>query len=292
MGLGISFGKKKQSSTTNSTLTKNEQTNQQQTSDKSSTSTQSQTGYQSGSATGTSSTTQQDLQSQQSTKGSTGQQMTQLFSDQALGGLEAAVASLFGGVDKSAGVTDAAIDSMGGFDAAGYVDSSVRAAQSAEQAGLDQIFGGLEDRIGSSLGNNSMAALLAARAQGDSAARVEGVRAQATGQAQEIQRNNALGSVQAAQQQNATLNAFLETLKGGTGVTSTTGTETATGTTTGTQTGTTQTAEQNQQTSQQTSITQLTEMLNQLLSGTVATVGTENTKTKGKTSGGGLSLSL
>lgn len=292
MGFGLSFGKKKQSSTTQSTLTKNETTNQQQTSDKASTSTQTGTTAQQGSATGQSSTTQQDLQQQQSVKGSSGQQTTQLFSDQALGGLEAAVQSLFGGVDRSANVTGRAIDALQGFDAEGYVDSSVRAASASEQSGLDQIFGGISDKIGSSLGNNSMAALLAARAQGDSAARIEGVRAEATGRAQEINRSNQLGAVQAAQAENAALNEFLATLKGGTGVTSTTGTETAQGTTSGSQTGTTNTAEQNQQTAQTSSVTQLQELLSQLLTGTTATVGTEDSKTKGKTSGGGFSLGI
>jgi hypothetical protein len=285
---GISFGSKKTSGSTKSTLTKDETTEQAQTSLKDSASTSTESGSTSSTSAGTSSTTQAGTTS--SNKDSLTNAVSQLFSGGVLTGLESTVTDLLGASDQSGNVVDTAIQKLNGFDAAGYVDSSVKAATSTQQQNLDQIFGSLQDNIGSGIENNSMAMLLANRANNDSASAIEGVRANATATAEQIQRENQMGAVGAAGSQNQFLGQLLDALKGGQATQTQTGTESGTGTT-GTS-GTTNTAESSSQQTQTQATTQLVEALAQLLSGTTHSVGTENTKTTGKTKGGGLSLSL
>lgn len=292
MGLGLSFGKKKQSGTTASTVTKDEQTSQQQDSTKASTQTGTQSTNTTGLSLGSTTNAATQTQAEAGTKTTAGTTSTSAFSQDVLAGLEGLVSGLTAGSGKTAGVVDNAVKSLQEFDPNSYVDSSVSAAMASEASGLDQIFGGLSDQIGSGLGNNSMATLLAARAQGDSTARIEGVRANATAEAQKINQGNQAGAVSAAQSQNQVLTQFLDALKGGNTTTVQNVGETTAGTTTGSSNATGTTSEQNSQQSQTSSTQQLLETLSQLLTGNTQSTGTENSKTTGKTAGGGLSLSL
>lgn len=280
---GFSFGAKKQSSKTNTTLTKDETTNQATDSFKlgDSTTTTAQQG------TGTSAT-QQSSQAATTNVGTQAQETkSQQYSDETLAGLENKVSSLFGSNNLS-NTVNTSIDRLDDFDAGRFVSDSVAAAASKEQSGLDELLGGLSDNIGSGLGNNSMATLLASRAQGDAAARVQGVRANAEQAAQGILRDNASVSVGAAGAESGFLANLLSALKGGVSATTGTGTTTEAGTQAGTTSGTTQTAEQQSSVSN----TQLMEALSQLLTGKTSTVATEDSTTKGKSMGGGFSLSI
>lgn len=284
---GFSFGKKKSSSSTNSTLTKDEQTLQQQESVKGSTSQTSSTGSSQTQQTGSSQTTGSGSTTQTGTQTQAGK--TTQFSSGILQGLESQVANLLG-QNPLTGAVNMSMDRLDDFDSGAFVDQSVAAATSRERATLDELIGGLSDNIGSAVGNNSMATLLASRASGDAAARIEGVRAQATETAQGIQRANMESRVGAAGTQANFLQNLLGALKGGVSESTGLATSTEAGTSQ-TQQGTT-TNQQSATQEQQTQTTQLLEILKQVLAGNTATTATENTTQKGKTSGGGISLSI
>lgn len=280
---GFSFGKKKQTSNSTTNLNKTEATTQNQDSTKASVSDVSS----SGSSSQSGSTTQQQAGTNQSQTQQATQQRTQQFSDATLGSLEDRVSNLLN--DTTLGSTvRSSLEDMGDFDAGGFVSSSVAAASSREQSGLEEFLGGLQDSIGSAASNNSMSALLATRAQGDAAARVEGVRANATQTAAEIARNQALAKTQIAGAEQDVLGSLLANLKGGVSATEGSMTGAETGATTNTSAGTSQmnATEQQQQT------TRLVEALSQLLTGNITTNATENATNKTKNSGGGFSLSL
>lgn len=284
---GFSFGKKKQSGSTDSELTKNETTTQQQDSTKASTSTQNSTGTTTQNQTGTSSQSQTGTSAQTGTTQQTGK--TTQFSSDILAGLEKSVGSLLGNTQLNGAVTDT-LNNLNTFDSGKFVDETVQAATATERTNLDELLGGLSDNLGSSLGNNSMGVLLANRAQGDAAARIAGVKASATAQGQSIARENAAARVGAAGTQASYLNNLLQSLRGGVTESTEQGQQSQTGTTGQTQTGTT--SQQGTSTESQQQVTNLLEQLSAMLNGTNSTVATENTDTKGKTSGGGISLKL
>lgn len=280
---GFSFGKKKQSGTSNTTLNKNEVTNQQSDSFKlGETTTNSNT-----TNVGTSSTQQNTNNATTNVSQQQQDQTTQQYSDATLAGLEGKVAQLFGS-NNLTNTVNSSIDRLDDFDASRFVSDSVSAATSREQQGLDEFLGGVSDGLGTSIGGNSMAGLLATRAQGDAAARVAGVRANAEATAQGILRDNASVSVGAAGAESGFLGNLLANLKGGISATTGTTVGSEAGTQVGSTTSNTQTAEQ-QQTQ---STTRLMEALSQLLNGNITTTATESGKTTGKSSGGGFSLSI
>lgn len=293
MGFGISFGKKKQSSTTNSTLTKAEDTfssglesqNQTQTS---STSGSTQT---SGSTTGSGSTTQEQnlsgtAESQSQTSGT-----VKSFSDQLSGGLEAAISQLLGGANDR-NTIESGIAKVNSFDADSYVANTVGSARALEEDKLGEQLAGVIDAIGGN--NNSAALLLQQRMANQSGANLAGIEAQARANAAGIQQG-ALGASAGALGTLNQLAAQLTTaLKGGNVESTGTAIESQQTGQTGTTTGTSQTSEQtsqNQQTQQNTT-SQLIGLISQLLSSSTDTVATEDSKTKGKSAGGGISLSI
>lgn len=280
MGFGLSFGKKKQSSTTDSTINKVESGTQsgltgttQNTSAQSST---SQQGTQSSQTSGTSATENQGTNTSQQ------QQTTQNYSDETLGGLESVVQRLLG--SGSLGNAPQTSD----FNKAGFVASGDAAARARAQTGLDESMNGIIDAIGGR--NNSAAVLLQNRAQNDTNAALAGTHAQLTGQAEEIQRQNLLAGNTIAATSNDLVTNLLYVLRGG--ISSTTG-QTAEQSA---QKQVTQTAgtenQQTQQSSQTQTAEQMTSLVQQLIQSLTNTNATELTKTKGKSGGGGLSLSL
>lgn len=286
MAFGLSFGSKKNTTKGTSEIDKTEVTNQQQTGTQSSSGTtqSSSTGQSSGSTVGQQTSSQTGTNKTTGTQTGTTQQTTSAFSDSTLGAIEKAVSDLFGKVGGAAPVS--------AFDKDSFISDTVGSASADINAGLESNVNQLITNLGGTASTNSMGALLTNRLRNDAAAEVAGVRANATTQAEEIARNNALASSQIAGQDQSFLGQLLGALKGG--QITTTGTEsTTTATDQQTQnTGTTNTAEQTQQQqSQQTTQTQqLIEMMSQLLSGTTNTKGTENTTQTNKSSGGGFSL--
>jgi hypothetical protein len=271
MAFGLSFGGSKTKSST--AINKTETGTQAEDSTKSTsgttttsgatTSTGSSTGTQTGSTTG----------SQQST------QTSQQFSDSVLAGLESTLAGLFGAMPSADKLSYDA-----GFNPDEFIASGMEAARGQVQTAQDESLNGIFDNIGGRDDSNSMAALLANRVRSDSGAALAGARGQLTSQAQEIQRNNFQANLAGAQTQQGFLNNLLAAAKGG--VSSTTG-NVATAEQTAQQT-----AQQTQEagTNNQTQVQNITEILASLLNSTMNTTGTE--KTKGKTIGGGASLSL
>lgn len=286
MAFGLSFGSKKKTTDTTSTVDKTDTTNQTQSQSGSQTSTGSSqsTGSQTGQSTGQQATT--NIGTSQTTGTTTGQttQTTSAFSDSTLGAIEKAVGDLFGSVGGKSPIS--------AFDAGSFIDSGVTAAQSDINAGLESNINQLITNTGGTAGTNSMTALLSNRLRNDAAAEVAGVRANLTSQAEEIQRNNALADNTITATDQGFLGQLLGALKGGTVTTTGTESQQTSQNQQTQQEGTGRTSEQNaQQTSQQSTQTQeLLSQLTQLLQGTTRTQGTENSTTKEKSGGGGFSL--
>lgn len=287
--LGLSFGSKKNKVDQTSNINKTETANQVQTGTKSQTGTvdtQSSTTQQQ-----TSQTSQQTNQAgtSQTTGSQIGQtsQNTSMFGEDVLSGLEGLVTDLFGSVGGGR-------PSISNFNVDEFVQNGIAAARANITDRIDSEVNQLMSSIGGSTSNNSMGALLANKLRNAGAAELSGVTANLTAQGEGINRENILAENALAQTDQGFLANLLQALKGGN--TTTTGTEAVTTSqnqqtaTTGSTTGTEVTTG-----SQQTSSTQtqnLMEQLEQLLSGTTNTVGTEHTKGTTKQSGGGLSLSL
>lgn len=293
MGFGLSFGAKKQSSTTNSTINKNEVSSQ--VGSESTNSQQSTTG--STNTSGTSST-QQNQQTTgattNNTSGTTTQQTTgtqNSFSDATKGGLEDSIASLISGISGDQATVRNGANALS-FDGNAYVQDAVRAAQASTDMELSQGINGLIDSLGGT--GNTMGALLQQQMRNQAAASVAGVRAQAEQTAAGIEQNQVATQAGALGGLGSLAATIANALKGGN--VSTTGTMTGTenqfqsGTSQQGTTGSSTTQEQqNQQTSQ---VTNLISLVNQLLNTNTATTATENSKTKGKSMGGGMSLSI
>lgn len=295
MAFGLSFGAKKNSSTSTGTVdkdvvgtqnqqtTNNQQTNQNQST--SSTGTQTQTG--------SSLNTSTNSQSQTGSQAQTG--TTTTLDSSVSAALADRVKAILGG-----GVTDknlnALSDQIAGrastFNPAAYVADTVAAAKNSGEQQLQEMNSKYASNIGGTAGTNSMAALLAQRGANDLNASLAGIRAQATATAEDIANKN-LTTATGVQGSLADIAAGLTSqLKG---ATTTTDVKTLTDEITkalGTQAGSTsaQTATSEQQTSQMTQLLQqLQTMLGQ---STESTNATTTEKTKGKQSGGGFSLAI
>src|SRR3990167_7639766 len=300
MAFGLSFGKKKQSSSTQGTATKNETVDQMQSTDSSTatTGTQNTTQTSSNLSQGTSATSQQ---TDQSTVGTSQQQQagtTKSFSDQTLQGLDQVVSNLLSSVFGPGGDRAAVQESlagMGSFNADEFVTQAVNAAASRQQSSMEEALGSLFSNIGGTSGTNSAAALLENRMASDANAALQGVASQAAETAQGIAGNrvgttaSALGSVGSGP-----LAALLAQLKGGVTETTQQAVEQTQQQQAGTNVGTTQTTEQStQQQKTQTETMQLVnQLMQQILKGTTSTVATEDSTTKGKSGGFGASLGL
>lgn len=292
MGLGISFGKKKQSSSTSGTLTKDETTNQNTTATKAGTQSSTNSTNATSASQGASSTNQTGVVANEQVSGSAVESISKSFSDKTQTGLESLVENLLGGAGRSGLAADSAIRDLSGFDTNSFVNDTVEGARGRIQSDEDRALNGLADRIGSAEGNNSMAMLLSNRVRGDSASTLAGVRSNAVAQGQTIARENAMARVSAAGSESGFLGSLLAALKGGQQSQSQVGAESQSGTQTSNTAGTTATTESNQQSSIGTEDSVLTEVLNQLLTGRTQSIGTEDSKTKGKSGGFGLSLGL
>lgn len=296
MAFGISFGKKKQSSTSDTDINKTETGTQSglegtQSFQQSNTSGLTNT---SGSSSGSSSTTQQNQQTGVTTSDILSSGSTSSFSGETARGIEDSISQLLAGINESGAIVGQGVSGLQNFDPAAFVNGILSQASSRVNSDLEASLNGLFDRIGGGSGDNSIAALLSQRLTGDAAANLAGVEAQAQGQAQDILRNNVLGTSQALASVNQFGPDLINALKGG-NVTTTqqqTGQQTENVNQVGTSN--TLTAEQQQQqqaTSQQTT-QQLVQLISQLLNTTNQTVGTESNVTKGKQGGFGAGLSI
>jgi hypothetical protein len=282
MAFGISFGKNKSKGSSVTNVNKTETGVEATSGTKATTGTTTQTGTTTSQQQGT--TSQTGTTTGTTTGSQTTQGTTQQFSDTTLAGLESAVGQLLGNIPTAPQQLE------DNFDREAFIQGGVDAATSRVQGDLEASLNSMFDQFGGRDDSNSMAALLANRARGDAAANLAGVRASLIGQAEGIERENFMSNLAGTGQVQELLAQVLGNLKGGrattTGATQTAeqtaGTQTQTGTSQ--QTGSEQTA--------QTTVQNLLELLNSITAGTQQTVGTESTKTKGKTSGGGIGLSL
>ncbi len=291
MPFGLSFGASKTKGSGSTSVDKNVATNQATNSTKSSTGTTSNTGSQTGSTTqtGTQSSTQAGTTGQQTTGSQTQQQTTSQFSDSVLAGLESTVQSLFSTLPNKSDTT-----LKSNFDTDTYINAGMQAATQRTNQDLDASINGMFDSFGGRDDQNSMSMLLANRARADAGASLAGTRGQLAGQAEAINRDNFAANLQGQGSQNNFLQTILGALKGGQATTSgqvqnseaTSGQSNQTGTTNTSQAGT------SQQNTQQTEVTQLAELLASIVAGNERTVGTEKTKSKGLTIGGGASASM
>lgn len=295
MAFGISFGKKKQSSSTNATLTKNTTlAGEQQTA---TTGMQSSTG--STSTTGSQSTTQSGTTTQNQTQSGTesGRQTgttTTLGADVQAALSDRVKAILAGGVgnDSINALSSAIAGRTNSFNPDSAVANIVAGARNRGEQTLQESNSAFASRVGGTANTNSMAALMAARGRNDLEANLAGIEGQARLQAEQTANQN-LTAASGAQGQVAEIAAQLgSVLKGGsTSVDMTTLTnqiQNLLGTSATSQTSNTVSQEQ-----QQTAMTQLLAQLSNVLTNQTENVlGTEVSKTKGKSSGGGLSLKI
>lgn len=291
MAFGLSFGSKKQSSSTNSTIDKDTTTNVDQT--QATTGSTTTTGNTS--STGSTSQTGNTTNNQSQTSGTTGSQtqtgVTTTLDSAVSDALSGKVQELLSGIDTG-GISSAANSRLGSFNANQYVTDTITAARQAGEAQLQEQQSLYNSAIGGTAGTNSMAALLAQRGRNDLETSLAGIRANAVSTAEGIQNSNlaaAAGATGGVADIVANLGNVLK------GATTTSDVSTLTqelskllGQNTGT---TAQTGTSTEQTSSQQ--TQLLQQIVDLLGTTnESTHATEVSKTKGKSSGGGLSLSI
>jgi hypothetical protein len=286
MALGLSFGSSKNKATTNSNATKNETVASNQNQNTNQTQTGSTTTNQSGSQATTGATKGSQVSTQQTAGQTTQDQTTKSFSDVILSALEG---STLGAIQAA---NSAKVDTSNDFDADAFVSGGMASAAASQQAQLEQSLNGLFDASGGTASGNSMSALLANRLQGDANASLAGQRATLAGQAAQIQNQNIQTELAGANQVQGYAAQLLAALKGGTQAT--TGVQATTQSQTGSQ-DSTQQQNQNQtntSTSQQDTTQSLMSIINTLLNQNTNTVATEDSKTTGKKSGGGMSLAL
>lgn len=277
---GLSFGKKKQTVDSTTGVNKQEATTQATSGTRATTGTTSTT--QNNNTTGSTTGQQTNTNTGQQTNVNQSQQVTSSYNAPILAALEQAVSGMFGGSTTRTPVTN--------FNADQFVQDQVARANVDINSGLESNINQLIHNVGGTAANNSMTALLANRLQNDAAGQRAGVRSEAVGQAQTIQRENALAANQVTGTDQAFLGNLLQALKGG--VTASTGAESQQ--TQQTQTGTTTTAEQSAQQQSGTQVQQqnIVELLSQLLNGITNTTGTEKVDATTKEKGGGFSLAL
>lgn len=298
MGLGISFGSKKQSASGTSTIDKTTAL----TGNQSTASTQS--GTTNTATTGTQNTQQNNVgtTSQNTSQNTAGQTKTQQLGttttlnqdvqDSIAAGVQGILAN--GISADSIGVLDRMISGADGFDVDSFVKNSVLAARTRGEQTLQEQGSAFGSAVGGTAGTNSMAALLAQRGRNDLEASLAGVEADATAKAYGV-RNQNLGTAAGAAGGIASMVAGLsDALKGGTTTVDMTSLADEIRSLTGT--GTTQSNESqtgSTATSQNSSTQQLLqELANIVSSQNQQETGTETQKTKGKSGGFGLSLGL
>jgi hypothetical protein len=298
MAFGFSFGKNKNSSQANSKINKLEtglqegMQNQQQTQSSNATGTTSTTGTTA--KTGTSAQQSTAATQSNSTQAQTGESRS--FSNKVIGGLEGAVEELLGSAfDGKSGdrrSIGAGYNYLGEFDPNSFVASGLARAQAQEESKMDELLGGIFDAIGGK--NNSAAALLGNRVVNQSTANLAGIEGDLTAKSQEIVRGNVVAGNQIDATSDQRLASILDALKGGVTQqaqsTQTAGAETQSTNQTG-QTSANETSAQNQST-QSSEISNLVNVLSTLLKTNTNTSATQESTTKGKSSGGGMSLSL
>lgn len=298
MILGLSFGKKKTSTTQDTAINKNETVAgsqsqatsgfQQGTQSSTTTGNQSTTGTTVNTATTDQSQTDRGSQSQSGTTQTLGADVTSALSEtvKRVLGLGVNDGNLSALSDMIAGRT--------GFDADAMVGGIVANARNRGEQTLQETNAARESAIGGTAGTNSMAALLAERGRNDLEANLAGVEAQARAQAEGIANQNLTAAV-GAQGGVADIAGGLATAaKGGTTTVDMTTLTDQISQLLGTQ-GNTSTVNQNVASSQQqnTATTQLiAEIVNALTNQTTNTVGTEKSKGTESKGGGGISLSL
>lgn len=293
---GLSFGKKKTSGSQDSTINKTETGTQQQTGATASTSTGSTNVSQTGSSSGLSTTTQGSTQNVSQTGTQTQTGTTQQFSDEVLSGLDAGVQRLIGQIfDPNKGdraFLGRGMDMLGSFDVDSFVQSGMRAAQQKEGTQLGAAIRGLFSSIGGTGEENSAARLLGQNMTMDAEDRLAGRQAELTAQGEGIvdRRAGAIGDLFTRGSEGSF--GFFDALKGALSQVTGQTTDQSNQSTTGNVAGTTATQEQNQQQSQTITMQDVMELVNMLTNVNSQTTATERTRTKGKESGGGISLSL
>lgn len=298
MILGLSFGKKKQTSNNKTEIDKletalsNESKNT--TGTRSGTSTSTTIGNQTTTGTTTGSSTMNQQQADRGTQSQTGTTTTLGADVQA--GLSNAVKSLLAGGVNDANIANISnmIAGRSGFNADQFVADTVLGARTRGEQALQETNAARESAIGGTAGTNSMAALLANRGRNDLEANIAQITAATQAQAQGIVNQNLAAAVGAQGSLSEQAAGLGQTLKG---ATTTVDQQTLTDQLSqllGTQTQ--QTVMNQNVASSQTQNTATTELLSEILnaitSGTNRTVGTETSKGVNKISGGGASLSL
>ncbi len=296
MGLGLSFGANK--TKTNETTNENKTTVGQQsgTEGTNSTNTSNTTGTTntSGTTTGTQQQNQQNSQSGTTTNQnqSTGSQTS--FSSGTAGSIENSINQLLGGISGDKSTIGAAVDKLGAFDPTQFINDTVAGASQGINDNLHTQVGALFDNIGGTANSNSAAALLQGSLQNNADSAIAGVRANATGQAAQIQQGNLAGITSALSSTTGLAPALINALKGGNVTTNQTDLAKQiadlTNSTTGVNTSTEQTQQQQEQ-SQQT-IQTLTQLITQLMNTTQHETGTSTTQGTQTKMGGGISLGL
>lgn len=292
MALGISFGKNKTktNSTTKVDKTENTSGTQQTTGVKGATQTQQGTSQSTGTQQQTGSTSQVGTNAQTGTTTQQQQQTSSLFGGEVLAGLEGAVNDLL----KSTGGAALAPGQVDDFDSEKFIAGGMAAATARQESLLDEMFGGLGDSIGGTVGSNSMQALLAQRGVSDANANLAGTQSELAKTAAQIEASNLQANTGAQGQSQGFLTQLLGALKGGQQTTTGTATGTETQAGTQTQTGTSQQNTSQQQSEQTSQVSNLIELISQLVNTDqmTHTVGTEKTKGSQSKAGGGFGLSL
>ena len=296
MAFGISFGSKKNTAITDSTIKKDTTLTGSQDTAKVGSTEQFQSTNQSGTSTTSGATSQTGTQNQSTTGTETGRQTgttTTLGADvqQALSDRVQAI--------LSSGLTDSNLTSLSNqiagrtsFDPNAAVAAITGQARNRGEQTLQEQNSAYAARVGGTPDTNSMAALLAQRGRNDLEANVAGVEADARMKMEGVANQNLSTAAGASGAMADFATQLGGLLKGGT---TTTDMSTLSnqiqqllGNTTQTGTNTESSANQQNQTSQMSQLLQ--ELANVLTNQKESTVGTENSKTTNKQSGGGFSL--
>lgn len=292
-GLNLGFSSKKSSGTQTGTIKDalDSLTTgiQSQIGTKESTGSSSTTGSQSsaGSAAGTSTQSSTGGAKTQESQTSSGSQ----FGKEVLDGLKMLLSGTGGGfsagIDGLATAAGASLDTLGKFDAGKYVSGIVDSASAGITSGLESGLNGLSMAAGGSAEGNSMVQLLGARVREDAAAKLAGIKSEATAAGNQIMNNNASTASNLSGAQMNPLLQLSQIIKGGESSQSglTAGEQLNTALTTGATT---------QQTSEQTNtiqnqLTALTDLISQLTNSSENvnsnSVRTLDTKSTGKETG-------
>lgn len=298
MGIGLSFGSKKQSTSGTSNVDKTIDTSGSQ---QTNTQTQGQTNTSTIGTTNTSNLTQgtsqqtQDQQNVGQTTGRTTGTVTTLGQDVQDALAERIKSILAGGItEQSMSAINQGIQGNANFDVSSFVNGIVGSARNRGEQTLQEQNSAFAARAGGTAATNSMAALLAQRGRNDLEANLAGIAAQATAQGEGIRQSGLSSSVNALTGTAGIASGLASALKGGTtttdmtsltdeisqliGKTGSTSSESSVGT------------QQQAQTSQTNQLLQ--EIANVLTQQQQKETGTETTTQKGKSGGFGLSLGL